>query len=321
MDPDFEARANQLVEASNGAIWIESGDRDHETQQRLWDEAVIEYGPEEAPNWVAPPGSSYHEKGMAIDFGGDMKLLAQLAPQYGFWQPMSWEEWHWEPIGSRDGSYDPQRGNSIKPTNPSALYRPSLAQTRDYADVMQTVLGIKPFNPTRPSTDDLLFQKGGTDPIVAPNPAFLTPELMTLFGPLDQLLKQGPDVTVPGMGKGTQPSNISKIADTDIDRFMYALRAVESSHNYTAIGVPTPWGTAKGAYQYLDGTWDNYGGYASADLAPPHIQDEKARADMQRYYDEYGSWDSVSAAWYSGPGGDWESDEVVQYVGKVNSNL
>lgn len=316
MDPDFERNANALVEASNGAIWIESGDRDTETQQRLWDEAVAKYGPDEAPNWVAPPGSSYHEKGMAIDFGGDMKLLAELGPQYGFWQPMSWEEWHWEPIGSRDGSYDPKRGNSIKPTNPSALYRP-FTQTRDYADVMQQTLGIKPFNPTH-SSADIIFQKGGTDPIVSPNPAFLSPELMRIFGPLDQLLRPGETVTVPGAG--TRPSNISP-AGTDLDRFMYALRAVESSHNYKAEGQPTPGGTAKGAYQYLDSTWDNYGGYSRADEAPPHIQDEKARQDMQRYYDEYGSWDSVSAAWYSGPGGDWESQEVQEYVGKVNSNL
>ena len=53
----------------------------------------------------------------------------------------------------------------------------------------------------------------------------------------------------------------------------------------------------------------------------PEIQDQKAREDMQRYYDEYGSWDSVAAAWYSGPGGNWQSGEVQEYVGKVNTRL
>lgn len=306
MDPDFEARANALVAQSDGRIWIESGDRDSATQQRLWDEAVATYGEEEARNWVAPPGHSNHEKGIAIDFGGDMELFAQLAPQFGLYQPMSWEPWHWEPLGSR-GDNDPL-AYTEKPTNPSALYRP--IRVRDYGDVMSQLLNLKSFRPTN-SSADISLQRGGTDPIISSNPGFLTPELLGILGPLTP----GPRINVPGRGPMASSGNI------DLDRFMAALRDVESSGNYQAVGVPTPWGTAKGAYQYLDGTWDNYQGYASADLAPPEVQDQKAREDMQRYYDEYGSWDSVAAAWYSGPGGNWQSGEVQEYVGKVNSRL
>lgn len=314
MDAEFQARANALMEASNGAIWIESGDRDTETQQRLWDEAVAKYGPEEARNWVAPPGHSNHEKGIAIDFGGDMDLLRKLAPRYGLYQPMSWEPWHYEPIGSRDGSYDPQ-SQTIKPTSPSALIRQT--KPRDYADVMSELLNIKSFNPIN-SSADISLSRGGTDPIISSNPGFLNDSMMAIFGPLDKLLTQGPNITVPG-SSSPLPSPGSR--NPSLQAFMAALRDVESSGNYRAVGVSTPWGTAKGAYQYLDSTWNNYGGYASADLAPPEVQDEKAAADMQAYYDEYGSWDSVSAAWYSGPNGDWQSDEVQTYVRKVGSKL
>lgn len=306
MDPDFEGRLNALIAASDGAVWIESGDRDTETQTRLWNEAVAKYGPEEARNWVAPPGHSNHEKGIAVDLGGDLELAARLAPQFGLYRPMSWEPWHFEPVGSR--SDDPS-AYTDKPINPSALVRGT--RTRDYGDVLSQIFNVRGMSaPT--SSADISLSRGGTDPLVASNPGFLSADLMTLFGPLTP----GPTISVPGRGK-----SVGTFGDTDLDRFMAALRDVESSGNYQAIGTQTPWGTAKGAYQYLDSTWDNYKGYATAADAPPEIQDEKARLDMQRYYDEYGSWDDVAAAWYSGPGGNWQSGEVREYVSKVNSRL
>lgn len=51
------------------------------------------------------------------------------------------------------------------------------------------------------------------------------------------------------------------------------LRACESGGNYN-----TNTGNGYyGAYQYNNGTWNNYGGYARADLAPAAVQDAKAR--------------------------------------------
>lgn len=308
MDSDFQSRLNALIDASDGQVWLVSGDRDTETQTRLWNEAVAKYGPEEARNWVAPPGHSNHEKGIAADLGGNLELAAQLAPQFGLYRPMSWEPWHFEPVGSRGSDSDPQ-AYTTRPSDPSALLRGT--QTRDYGDVLAELLNIQPFTGTPIAGGDVLTQQGGTDPLVASNPGFAPKP------PMRDSLTAGPDVAVPGLGG----RNGASMGDTDLDRFMAALRAVESSHNYQAEGPPTPWGTATGAYQYLDGTWDNYKGYARAKDAPPEIQDEKARMDMQNYYNEYGSWDSVAAAWYSGPGGNWQSSEVRQYVAKVNRNL
>src|SRR6478609_1463571 len=46
-----------------------SGFRDPRRQQRLWDAALRRYGSaSEARKWVAPPGSSAHQSGRAIDF-------------------------------------------------------------------------------------------------------------------------------------------------------------------------------------------------------------------------------------------------------------
>ncbi len=56
------------------------------------------------------------------------------------------------------------------------------------------------------------------------------------------------------------------------------IRARESGGNYA-----TNTGNGYyGAYQYDNGTWGNYHGYARADLAPPSVQDEKAAETYSR---------------------------------------
>ena len=47
----------------------------------------------------------------------------------------------------------------------------------------------------------------------------------------------------------------------------------ESGGDYTA---ENPTSTASGKYQFLDGTWNGYGGYQHASDAPPAVQDAKA---------------------------------------------
>lgn len=55
--------------------------------------------------------------------------------------------------------------------------------------------------------------------------------------------------------------------------FFARLRACESGGNYS-----TNTGNGYyGAYQYDQATWNNYGGYSTADQAPPSVQDAKAQ--------------------------------------------
>lgn len=63
------------------------------------------------------------------------------------------------------------------------------------------------------------------------------------------------------------------------------IKAKESSDNYQAVN---PKSSASGAYQYTDSTWNGYGGYNKAALAPPHIQDQKFQEDINNRLQTFG---------------------------------
>lgn len=59
----------------------------------------------------------------------------------------------------------------------------------------------------------------------------------------------------------------------------------ESSNDYQAVN---PHSSASGAYQYLDSTWNNYGGYTRAALAPPAVQDRRFAQDIANRLTKFG---------------------------------
>lgn len=89
------------------------------------------------------------------------------------------------------------------------------------------------------------------------------------------------------------------MAVPSLDQFLAALKAQESGGNYKE--PPNSVG-ASGAYQFVPGTWGGYGGYAEAYLAPPAVQDARARQLASQYYARFGNWESVAKAWYAGSG-------------------
>ena len=56
-----------------------------------------------------------------------------------------------------------------------------------------------------------------------------------------------------------------------------------------------------GAYQYVDSTWAGYGGYPSAYLAPPAMQDQRAAADVNQILATYHDVAYVPVVWYYPP--------------------
>lgn len=95
----FNKALQKMIADSGHKVSITSGKRDPQKQKDLWAKALKKYGdPEIADNWVARPGTSKHESGLAADlkFADDAtkKWFHQNAAKYGLYFPMSHEPWH-----------------------------------------------------------------------------------------------------------------------------------------------------------------------------------------------------------------------------------
>lgn len=110
LDPRFAAQLNDFLSAAPGDISIYSGYRSVKRQGELWQGALKKYGsPAAARKWVAPPGHSRHNSGLAADltYGAGMESWAhENAAKYGLRFRMGHEDWHIEPTWA---------GNPTKP--------------------------------------------------------------------------------------------------------------------------------------------------------------------------------------------------------------
>lgn len=99
LHPLLAEAVRRLVESASGSVYVVSGYRPPARQAELWERALSRYGdPEEADDWVARPGSSMHELGLAVDLGGDLELAARLIEDLGLplVRPLAHEPWHFE---------------------------------------------------------------------------------------------------------------------------------------------------------------------------------------------------------------------------------
>jgi hypothetical protein len=103
------------------SIVIELKDLSPEKQAELYEAAIRKYGsPEAARKWVAPPGRSKHNAGLAVDFANaqgsllrdassrEAQWIRENAGRFGLDVPMSWEPWQVELAGARGQRPQPQ---------------------------------------------------------------------------------------------------------------------------------------------------------------------------------------------------------------------
>ncbi len=114
------------------------------------------------------------------------------------------------------------------------------------------------------------------------------------------------------------------VSDDVMAKILKTIRAIESGGDYK---IKNKHSSASGAYQFLDTTWGNYGGYKRAMDAPPAVQDEKARINVLAIIKRHGTdYKWVPAAWYAGGAGsrnlNWDTvlpgnrSSINQYVNK-----
>ena len=99
LHPLLAAAVDRLISGSGGEVFVVSGHRSPVEQAVLWERALREHGsPEAADDWVARPGTSMHEKGLAVDLGGDLALARVLIESLDLplVPSLSHEPWHFE---------------------------------------------------------------------------------------------------------------------------------------------------------------------------------------------------------------------------------
>ena len=106
-------------EAPDGIrLKVTSGYRPASVQERLWKDAIRQYGSRsEARKWVLPPEDSSHVHGAAVDIGPreGARWLELNGAQFGLCRTYRNEWWHFEDV-ARDGDCPPMAGSAAAAT-------------------------------------------------------------------------------------------------------------------------------------------------------------------------------------------------------------
>lgn len=146
-----------------------------------------------------------------------------------------------------------------------------------------------------PATPDPATTTTIAVPATPPPPA-VTPTIPTpSTPPVDASPDTAPTSVAPPSTPAPAPQRVIAYP-RQIAHILATIRYLESRGNYLA---PPNKGQASGAYQFITSTWNNYGGYRDAYLAPPEIQDERAAEDVKRFLAQWNNDVSmIPVMWY-----------------------
>lgn len=239
MDPTMAAIVNRIIAESGGKVTISSGHRTTEEQQRLYDLYKSGQG-----NLAAKPGTSRHEHGTAVDFGGDLELAGRLARKYGLSMSVPGEPWHFT-LGGEEGGHTTR--HSEYDLGDDTFSKPADV----LANRLQSVLKIM----------------GGGDQVSSPS--YEDAEMDAMFQPGDvdgmEVATQLADPAQVTAGDNTPKTAFQKYAAEKLSAQGFGPEEIgalitlwnkESGWNPNA---DNPTSTAYGIAQFLDGTWAGTG--------------------------------------------------------------
>jgi TP901 family phage tail tape measure protein len=91
LDPGFGSKVKNVVDMTRGRVYVVSGFRTRAQQERLYARYQAGRG-----NKAARPGTSMHEQGLAVDFGGDYRRYIGVINSQGLINTVPGEPWHFE---------------------------------------------------------------------------------------------------------------------------------------------------------------------------------------------------------------------------------
>jgi hypothetical protein len=226
---------NDMPPELKGQVKIHSGFRTEESQAKLWQEALAQYGSEaEARKHVAPPGHSNHNHGLAADLSyksdAAKKWIHDNAAKYGLGFPVAGEDWHIEPISARQAGAirmgmqpRPDGMASYKvPYTPQMELDQKLAQEKEKFSILQA---MKAAYQNDSAISNVL--KTNTQNVYDPN------------------FRVTPDMLKGDTIKGLPDHMVNYIARADSQQdFDYRLRQAQKDNYRDQRLAATPWGGA-----------------------------------------------------------------------------
>ena len=154
LNAEFACRLYKFFKASDAAsqnITIVSGYRSNDTQEVLWQAALTKYGDAaDARKWVAPPGNSMHNKGLAVDLGfpsgnAGRDWAHNNVGTFNLTFRLSNEPWHVEPSTAPAGYTTPLPSTTVATGEDGATSPQSgspLSQSQLPTGQQQRIIGV-----------------------------------------------------------------------------------------------------------------------------------------------------------------------------------